>query len=149
MSSINEGAPVKATYEVPVAADRATVWSVMADISGWPAWNKEIVAAELHGPLAPGSTFTWQAGKNRISSTLTAVEEGHEMAWTGSTMGIKAVHVWRILERDGRTYARVEESWEGLLVSLLRRQLRTRLETSLRTGTADIKAEAERRESET
>jgi hypothetical protein len=35
-------------------------------------------------------------------------------------MGIKAVHVFRFQAADGGTLARSEESWEGLLASLLK-----------------------------
>jgi Protein of unknown function (DUF2568) len=48
------------------------------------------------------------------------VDRPHEIAWTGTTMGIKAVHVFRFQASDGGTLAHSEESWEGLLARLLK-----------------------------
>jgi hypothetical protein len=59
-------------------------------------------------------------------------------------MGIKAVHVIRFQATDGGTLARSEESWEGLLASLLRGYSRTTLDKGIRSVLAHLKTEAER-----
>jgi hypothetical protein len=59
-------------------------------------------------------------------------------------MGIKAIHVFRFQGNDGGTLARSEESWEGLLASLLRGYSRKTLDKSIRSVLAHLKVEAER-----
>lgn len=143
--TVNTAAPVRGWGDLKVDADAATVWSVMSEIADWPSWSKDISAARLLGPLAPGSKFEWQAGPGKIRSTLLAVEPGHKLAWTGTTMGVRAIHVWRIERRGDQTYVVTEESWEGLLASLLRRSMRRRLQAAIDEGLPYLKAEAERR----
>jgi hypothetical protein len=73
------------------------------------------------------------------------VDPPREIAWTGSTMGIKAVHVFRFQATDGGTLARSEESWKGLLASVLKGYSRKRLDKGIRSVLSHLKAEAERR----
>lgn len=145
---IDRHAPVSARGEVVIDASRDTIWSLLSDIERWPAWSRDIASATLHGPLAPGSAFTWKAGPGAIRSTLIAIESGELMAWTGSTMGIRAVHVWRIAAIGDKVSVVTEESWSGLLASLLRRAMRRRLQASIDDGLDHLKAEAERRAAE-
>ncbi len=60
-------------------------------------------------------------------------------------MGIHAIHVWRIEPGADKSIVRTEESWEGLLVRILRRPFQKQLETAVHTGLGYLKAEAERR----
>jgi hypothetical protein len=73
------------------------------------------------------------------------VDPPREIAWTGTTMGIKAVHVFRFQANDGGTLARSEESWEGLLASLLKGYSRRTLDKGIRSVLSHLKTEAERR----
>jgi hypothetical protein len=73
------------------------------------------------------------------------VAEEHQIAWTGTTMGIKAVHVVRFQPSDGGTLARSEESWEGLLASLVKGYSRRTLDKGIRGVLEHLKTEAERR----
>ena len=144
----DRNAPVYGTGEVEVAADPETVWGVLADIQGWPSWNPDITGATLRGPVRPGTTFSWKSGPGTIRSTFQVVERPTELAWTGKTMGIPAIHVYRLrpdAQHPGHTVVRTEESWDGLLARLLRRRFTTTLRTAIDTGLARLKAEAERR----
>lgn len=60
-------------------------------------------------------------------------------------MGIRAVHVFRFQASDGGTLARSEESWEGLLASLLKGYSRKTLDKGIRSVLGHLKTEAERR----
>jgi hypothetical protein len=59
--------------------------------------------------------------------------------------GIKAVHVFRFQATDGGTLARSEESWEGLLASLLKGYSRRTLDKGIGSVLSHLKTEAERR----
>ena len=73
------------------------------------------------------------------------VDPPREIAWTGTSLGIRAVHVFRFQASDGGTLARSEESWEGLLASVLKGYSRRTLDKGIRSVLAHLKTEAERR----
>ncbi|MDQ2984212.1 MAG: SRPBCC family protein [Actinomycetota bacterium] len=145
MVEINEKAPVKCAGEIEIAAPPEIVWDVLTAINDWPSWNPHVKSASLQGGLEPGSEFRWKAGPSKIVSTLQQVEPPRLLAWTGKTMGIKAVHVWRLEPRNGSTLVRAEESFDGLLARVLRAPLQKMLDKSLQEGLQHLKAEAERR----
>jgi len=142
---INRDAPATAEGELEIDADPRTVFSVISAIDQWPSWNPDVRSVTLQGPVQPGAVFRWKSGPSSLTSTLQVVDPPHEIAWTGTTMGIKAVHVFRFQANDGGTLARSEESWEGLLASLLRRYSRKTLDKGIRSVLAHLKTEAERR----
>ena len=143
----DRNAPVYGTGEIEVAADPETVWAVLADIQGWPTWNSDIAEASLRGPVRPGTSFSWRSGPGTITSTFQVVEQPTELTWTGKTLGIPAIHVYRLRpsEHPGHTILSTEESWSGLLARLLRRRFTTTLKNAIDTGLGRLKAEAERR----
>ena len=144
---INRNAPATADGETHIAADPGTVWDVIAAIEEWPTWNPEIKSAHLEGPTAPGSIFRWKSGPSSLTSMLQVVDRPREIAWTGKTMGINAIHLFRLEPKDGGTLARSEESWEGLPASLLKGFSRKTLDRGIRGFRASLKTEAERRAS--
>jgi hypothetical protein len=99
----------------------------------------------VEGPVQPGTVFRWKAGPSTLTSTLQVVNPPSEIAWTGTTMGIRAMHVFRFQASDAGTLARSEESWEGLLASLLKGYSRKTLDKGIRSVLGHLKAEAERR----
>lgn len=132
-------APVFATGEIEVAADPERVWEVMADIGRWRAGTPTSPRAPSHGPVRPGTSFSWKSGPGTIRSTFQVVERPTELSWIGRTMGIPAIHVYRLgpSEQDpGHTVVRLEESWDGLLARLLRRPFTRTLQTAVDTGLA-------------
>ncbi|WP_321423319.1 SRPBCC family protein [uncultured Methanobacterium sp.] len=143
MVNINEEAPVLAKAEIEINAHPDKVWDIITDIESWPQWNPDIKEVTLHGDLKPGTHFQWKAGPGKISSVLQNVEPPTLIAWTGKTMGINAIHVWKIETIDGKTLARSEESWDGLLSRAMHGRLQKMLEESLQAGLKYLKAEAE------
>jgi uncharacterized protein YndB with AHSA1/START domain len=147
MSGMNtdENAPVFAASEIEVAADPEVVWDLMTAIDRWPTWNPDVKWASLDGELTEGSTFHWKSGPGTITSTLQRVERPSLLAWTGRTLGIKATHIWRITDRDGLTSVKTEESWDGLIVRILRGPMQKTLEQAIDSGLKYLKAEVEKR----
>ena len=141
---INTAAPAVARGEIEVAASAAIVWRVLTEIANWPSWNPDVKSATLEGPLAPGTQFRWKAGPGTITSTLQGVEPAHRIEWTGTTFGIKAIHVYELEQRDGTTMVRSAESWDGLLVRLLRGSMTKSVQKALDSGLRRLKIEAER-----
>jgi hypothetical protein len=142
---INENAPVIASGEIEVAANASIVWDLMSSIDRWPEWNPDIKSASLHGELAAGSRFIWKSGHMTIASTILRVQVPYNLAWTGMTIGIKAVHIWRLEKRGEGVLVKTEESWDGLFPRVLRGPMQRMLKSSIDSGLLHLKAEAERR----
>jgi hypothetical protein len=82
-----------------------------------------------------------------LRSELQVVDPPSEMSWTGTTMGIHAVHVFRFQPKDGGTLARSEESFSGLIPRVLKSYSRKTLQRGIDSILVALKAEAERRAS--
>ncbi len=142
---IDGDAPVVAEAMIEIAAGPEVVWATVADFERWPEWNPDVKAMSLAGPAADGTTFRWKAGPGTITSTLRSVEPPWELGWTGRTLGIEAVHVWRFEHKDGSTIAWTAESWAGWLPRILSGPMRKQLQKGLGAGLPHLKVEAERR----
>jgi uncharacterized protein YndB with AHSA1/START domain len=117
---INERAPVTAHLEIEINAPPAKVWSLLVDAPSWPKWEKQINAVTSDGPLAGGKKFMWKSGDTEIQSQVQLFEPETWLAWTGSAMSAKAIHVWQLKEVAGdRTRVLMKESMDGPLMSRL------------------------------
>ncbi len=144
---IDRSAPATAEGEIHIEATPGTVWEVLADLAGWPTWNLDVRSVTLEGPVEVGTRFRWKSGPASLVSTLQVVDAPREIAWTGVTMRIHAVHVFRLSPADGGTSVRSEESWRGLIPSVLKGYSRGTLQKGIDAILASLKVEAERRAS--
>ena len=144
---IDRQAPATAAGEVLIAAPQETVWEVLSDIQNWPTWNTDIASIAVQGGIEPGTEFRWKTGSASLVSELQVVDPPREIGWTGMSMGIHAVHVFHLESRDGRTAVRSEESFRGLIPSLLRGYSRKVLQRGIDGILGALKSEAERRAS--
>jgi hypothetical protein len=135
---------VVSAHEVEIDAPIDRVWGVLTAIESWPAWNPDVKGVTIDGPVAEGTTFRWKAGPGTITSRIEKVDRPRLVAWSGRTLGIRAIHVWRLEAQNGKTLARTEESYDGLVARLLRRSLQKMLDSALADGAGYLKAEAER-----
>ena len=136
VAGINESAPVVGRSELEIAAPPDAVWEVLTAFERWPSWLRDVKSMSIEGPVAAGTVFRWKAGPGTITSTIQRVERPRLIAWTGRTLGIEAIHFWHLDARDGGTFVRTEESYEGLVARLLRRSLQKTLDRALRRRTA-------------
>ncbi len=141
---IDHGAPVVSSAETSIAAPITTVWRLLSDLAHWPDWNRAISSMRLEGPLQAGTVFRWRSGGSRIVSRLEDIEAPRRIAWSGRTMGIRALHVYELDEDDQGTRVRTEESFAGLVARLLRGMLRKTLDQELREGLEALRIESER-----
>jgi carbon monoxide dehydrogenase subunit G len=142
---IDPGAPVVAESELEIEAGPEAVWDVLTDVERWPTWNPDVKSASLQGAVTEGSTFRWKAGPGTIKSTIRHVERPSVIAWTGSTFGIKANHVYFLEGRGTTTLVKTSESYDGLVARVFRRQLKKTLDRALVDGLRCLKAELETR----
>ena len=140
---IDQHAPITASGTVDVSASPGEVWALLADIARWPSWNPDVSAARIEGELKAGSTFVWSAGPGTITSVLRSVVDGRELGWTGSTMGIHAVHVWRIEPTKWGTRVTTEESWRGWSTRFMHKRMEKVLRETVFHGLHNLKTEVE------
>jgi hypothetical protein len=142
---VDRGAPAIAGARIEIDADQQAVWELIVGFERWPEWQRGVRWLELDGGVTEGSVFRWKPGPTRITSTIRHVDPPSEVAWTGKTVGIAAVHVWRLQSSNGGTTVITEESWDGPLVRLLRSPMRKALQKELDSALGHLKAAAERR----
>ena len=140
---VNKDAPAIATGDIEIRAEPEVVWDLLADIDNWPRWNPDVKEATLMGGLRESSVFRWKAGPGTITSTLEKVDRPREIGWRGRTMGINAVHVYKLEPSAEGTKVHTEESFDGPVASLLRRSMRKTLQKGIDGGLASLKREAE------
>lgn len=141
----NHDAPAFASSEIEIRASPEIVWEVLTDFQGWPSWNGAVQSVKGGDSVAKGTVFKWKSGGSTIRSTVQEVERPRLITWTGGLLAIKAVHVWTITPRNGRTVVRTEESFDGLVARLFKKSLQRTLEESLSSVLKDLKIEAEKR----
>jgi hypothetical protein len=143
---IDTNAPVISRAEIEIAAPPDVVWEVLTDFNRWPNWNAAVKSMSAPEPIEVGSVFRWKAGPGTITSTIQHLEPHRLVAWSGRTMGIRAIDVFRLEARDGTTFVREEESWGGPVARVLRGSLQRTLDRSLEEGVRALKEAAERHE---
>ena len=144
MNKSSENAPVIAKGEIEINADPDTIWDVLVDIKNWPRWNPDIKSASLEGDVAEGSKFRWKARSISITSIFQDVDKPRLLGWTGKTMGIKAIHIWKLEPIGGVTLVRTEESWKGPFTRLMKGSAHDMLQKSLDSGLKYLKQEVEK-----
>jgi uncharacterized protein YndB with AHSA1/START domain len=145
LCEINELAPVVGSCEVEIATSPNDAWEVLTEIGRWPSWNPAVKSVSFGGEVGEGAAFRWKSGPGTITSTIRNVEPPRRIAWTGTTFGIRAIHVHTFEPRAGGTLVRTEESYDGLVARLFRRRLQSVLDATLEDELQHLKAEAERR----
>ena len=145
--NVNENAAVIARGEIEINSDSEKIWEVLVDIENWPLWNPDVKNASLEGEVEEGSKFRWKARSVSINSVFQEVDPPHKLAWTGKTMGIKAVHIWKLEAKENSTIVKTEESWKGPLTHLMKGKTQKMLQESIDSGLKYLKTEIGRKTS--
>ncbi|MBO0930883.1 SRPBCC domain-containing protein [Fibrella aquatilis] len=116
----NKNAPLHFRHEIVINATPEQVWSVLADMEKWPAWNTDVAFLTLNGGLTPGTQFVWKEKGAKPISYLQSVVPNRQLGWTGKATGLSAVHVFTLKPQNGGTLVVQEESLEGWLVTVLK-----------------------------
>ena len=149
LQEIDAQAPVVGACEIQVAADPEAAWAVLTQIERWPSWNPAVKSVSVEGGLEEGSKFRWKAGPGTIKSTIRDLDAPWRISWTGTSLGLKAIHVHTFERHDNGTIVRTEESYDGLVARLFRGRLQRMLDGALKSELRHLKAEAERPERST
>ncbi|MFA9565307.1 MAG: DUF169 domain-containing protein [Acidimicrobiales bacterium] len=137
--AVNTRAPVYASETSTIDADVFSIWMVLCDIGSWPQWQPDVAHAALHGPVEAGSEFSWKTGPGSVSSMIERIVPGRVLAFSGSGMGAKVRHEFRLDPIDGGgTRVTVSQSMEGTAVRGMKRMLGKITATSMATWTTSI-----------
>ncbi len=125
---VNEKAPVIARSEIKINAAPETVWNLLTDINNWPKWNPKVKNVNFDGKISIGNSFKWKAGPGSITSTFQEIIPPRRIVWIGKTLGIKGIHVWTLKPQNDKTVVTSQESWEGVIVSIIHGRLQKTLD---------------------
>jgi uncharacterized protein YndB with AHSA1/START domain len=142
----DRNAPVRESAAIVIDASPETVWDTLTDLASWPRWMPGVKSMHADETPRVGSTFKWKAGPGTIRSEIIESDRPRRVAWKGRTLGVVAVHVWKIDPQGGSTRVFTEESFSGPVARVLRRTMRNTLRKALDEGLPALKNEAERRE---
>jgi hypothetical protein len=75
--------------QIEIAADSASVWQLLSDLSGYPGWNPSII--RLEGRCGSGEKLRLRARmpgglKINLRPVLDRVEQGRTLAWSASLL---------------------------------------------------------------
>ncbi|MEQ8470518.1 MAG: SRPBCC family protein [Marinoscillum sp.] len=138
---INPDASIRDSQSIIINASIEKVWNAIIDIKGWSEWNPDIKSVKIES-VEVGKSFSWNIGGTTINSTIRQIIPNELISWTGSAMGIKAIHVWRLEEAEGnQTIVTTEESMQGFFTLFFSHQ---KLHSSLLNWLDRLKQEAEK-----
>lgn len=139
VTEINRDAPVAIKKEITVNAPIEKVWSVLTDIDNWSKWQSSVTASKLNGELKKGSFFNWKAGGLAFQSRIHTCIADTLFGWTGTTFGAQAIHNWHLTSINNTTSIIVEESLQGIIVSLFSSSFQKSLSTGMTKNLEELK----------
>jgi uncharacterized protein YndB with AHSA1/START domain len=133
---------VEFVAEIQVKPEK--VWDILADAEGWPKWQgTDFVKLGTPAPLKKGSLFEANLGGMRWDITVLEAERPRRLAWAAKRPGLKGVHSWGFLEREGKTTVTTRETMSGWMVLTLYFLIRTGVSKTDSKWLADLKVRAE------
>jgi hypothetical protein len=138
-------APVFEKGEAVIEAPPEVVWDTLTDFRSWPSWMPGVRTVEIGETVGVGTRFKWKAGPGTINSQVIEWEPPRAVGWKGHSLGIEALHAWRIDGGGQESRVVTEESWSGLLARLLRGPMQKTVRKALDDGLSALKVEAEQR----
>ena len=140
---INEKAPVVAKQEIEIDAPVETVWAILTSINDWTKWQSSVTRAHLNGSVGEGTGFVWKAGGFTFRSVIHTCQPCQFLGWTGKTIGVSAIHNWKFKQLGGSVLVIIEESLQGVLASLMTKNLQRSLDQGIRKSLEELKSASE------
>ena len=142
-AEVDRAAPVVAVHEIQIEAPLETVWRLHTDVDSWPAWQTEITAAHIDGPLEPGASFDWTSYGFSVTSTVYDLVERTRVLWGGTSGGITGIHEWLFAETPNGVRVTTSESFAGEPVAADADGMKGLLDASLVAWLDHLKTAAE------
>lgn len=140
---VNNNAPVRSGNQIEIEAPIDTVWKILTDIKNWKNWQKAVSETVVQGEVGEGTQFNWKAGGVSFKSKIHTAELNSKFGWTGTTIGVSAIHNWTFEEKGNKTVVIVEESLQGIFPKLFRRYFQKNLDSGVLINLHELKTAAE------
>ncbi len=140
---IDRDAPLSAKKDILISAPLEKVWSEITRIDHWSKWQPDVTSSKLDGTLSTGTMFYWKAKGLNITSAIQVLEPMQSIAWTGKSLGMDAIHIWRFEKHKEGTFVQTEESLSGWFPRILKLFDPNFLEKSLQNSLQILKAHVE------
>jgi hypothetical protein len=135
--------------EIDIDAPADLVWSVLADLPGWAAWNPAF--HDMQGRLMAGARLSFRIGagsRMRIRPRVIDLDPGHTFAWRGRLFGIPGLfdgeHRFTLeAVSDDRTRLVHEERFSGVLAGPILAKIADETRESFEQMNAALKARVE------
>jgi len=130
-----------------ISASAATIWSLLTDAAGYPAWNSTVT--KIEGTIAAGQKVTVHAKASpgrAFPLRVSAFEAPARMVWSGGMpLGLfTGTRVFTLTPAPGGGVVfAMTEGFAGLMAGLITRSIPD-LQPSFDTFAADLKRAAER-----
>lgn len=111
---------------VQIHAPLQQVWDVFADIHNWKDWNPVCRECrfEAGNALVKGACISFELSPlilpMRIAPKVTQCEPGKKVVWTGSRLGIHAVHEFYFKEKSNGVELKSIEYFSGPMLIFAR-----------------------------
>jgi len=133
-----------ARHEVVIDAPTTKVWSLLGDVTKWPAWNEHITQGRMvdGDQFFPGATFEYVYDGKPLVGTITQIDRPRSLAWrAGNTR--QSIR----LEPDGeKTKVTGEREVAGFVASLRKGKAEQEAAVVCQDWLNMLKAAAERSE---
>jgi hypothetical protein len=117
---VDRDAPARAEADVVIDATVPTVWAKLTDLNAW-ATNLERGVRGIRIPhgVTVDEEFQRSAKGARMRARFAVVDPQRELAWTGTSLGVRVVHRFTLEPVEGtRTRVVAEKSMAGWLAAL-------------------------------
>lgn len=141
---VDTAAPIQASAQITIRAPIEHVWALLTDVANWAETLEPAVSKiELPTGVQTGANFKRTLNGLPIAARFEVVDPPHEIAWTGSTLGIRVVHRFVLTEQpDGSTVVSAEESMGGRPLAITYSS--TKLQAAMDDSLTHLKQAAER-----
>lgn len=128
---IDPDAPITSRAEGRIDAPAEEVYDLLVEAVAWPSWHPHVSAVDVNGQLTPGTRFRWKANGLTITSSVEAARRPELVAWSGTVMGARALHVFHLADHGTSTHLVTEESLDGVPAKVMRGFLQRTVDEAL------------------
>jgi len=140
---VNNKAKAYSIDSIQIDAPIDEVYSLVANMSDWPAWFQGVTEVHMNGKAEEGKVFIWKAKGYKIKSKIHTLRINSDIGWTGKMWWIGAIHNWHLESLpNGVTRVIVEESFNGLGSSLMKNSIKK----DMRNDLSGLKKKSENRQ---
>lgn len=140
---INTKARVKAHQEIMIEAPVEKVWDRLTSIKDWDKWQSAISSVKIDSAISKNISFKWSSNGISFNSIIHTNQKNESFGWIGTTWGAQAIHNWTFIKEESQTRVIVDESLEGLLISLFSNYFQDNLNKGMQLNLKELKDNCE------